>query len=256
LFHFKLRHVPGAKHLAPDGLSQRPIAPEDEDEQNETSEDVEEWLDDVLGCSAWVGEDPALVYDETMETRSILTIAQTQTPPDLQIPVDTHTTRRDQELLAIHSYLQTLVIPSDIPPSLRPRFVKRSFKFFLHNEHLWRKNPSQQHQLVILPSDRNRILQQTHDQLGHKGIYATRHTIADRFWWPSLEKDVAWYIKTCHQCQTRSTEKVIIPPTVSIPAPLFRKAYTDTMHMPTAQGFSYIVQARCSLSGWPEWRML
>jgi hypothetical protein len=71
-----------------------------------------------------------------------------------------------------------------------------------------------------------------------------------------LEKDVAWYIKTCHQCQTRSTEKVVIPPTVSIPAPLFRKAFTDTMHMPASHGFSYIVQARCSLSNWPEFRML
>jgi len=28
------------------------------------------------------------------------------------------------------------------------------------------------------------------------------------------------------------------------------------MHMPTSQGFSYIVQACCSLSAWPEWRML
>ncbi|KAG2743039.1 hypothetical protein P692DRAFT_20680040, partial [Suillus brevipes Sb2] len=77
----------------------------------------------------------------------------------------------DQELLAIHSYLQTLAIPSNIPPSLRPRFVKRSFQFFLHHKRLWRKNSSQRHQLVVLPSDRGRILQQTHDQLGHKGIY-------------------------------------------------------------------------------------
>jgi hypothetical protein len=60
----------------------------------------------------------------------------------------------------------------------------------------------------------------------------------------------------CHQCQIRSVEKVVIPPTVAIPAPLFRKAYTDSMHMPKAQGFSFIVQARCSLSNWPEWRML
>jgi hypothetical protein len=28
------------------------------------------------------------------------------------------------------------------------------------------------------------------------------------------------------------------------------------MHMLIAQGFSYVVQARCSLSAWPEWRML
>jgi len=28
------------------------------------------------------------------------------------------------------------------------------------------------------------------------------------------------------------------------------------MHMPTSHGYSYIVQARCSLTAWPEWCML
>jgi hypothetical protein len=28
------------------------------------------------------------------------------------------------------------------------------------------------------------------------------------------------------------------------------------MYMPTARGYTYLVQARCSLSNWPEWRML
>ncbi|KIK35317.1 hypothetical protein CY34DRAFT_31913, partial [Suillus luteus UH-Slu-Lm8-n1] len=50
-----------------------------------------------------------------------------------------------------------------------------------------------------------------------------------QFWWPTLNNDVAWYLKTCHQCQLRSLEKVIIPPTVASPTPLFRKAYTDLM---------------------------
>jgi hypothetical protein len=38
--------------------------------------------------------------------------------------------------------------------------------------------------------------------------------------------------------------------------PLFRKAYIDTMLMPRAAGYCYIVQARCSLTAWPEWRAL
>jgi len=38
--------------------------------------------------------------------------------------------------------------------------------------------------------------------------------------------------------------------------PLFRKAYIDTMFMPPAGGFRYIVQARCSLTAWPEWHAL
>jgi hypothetical protein len=37
---------------------------------------------------------------------------------------------------------------------------------------------------------------------------------------------------------------------------LFRKAYIDTMFMPRAGGFRYIVQARCSLTSYPEFRML
>jgi hypothetical protein len=47
--------------------------------------------------------------------------------------------------------------------------------------------------------------------------------------------------------------KVRIPPVVRIPAPLFRKAYINTMHMIPAGGFKYIIQARCSLTAWPEW---
>ncbi|KIJ60530.1 hypothetical protein HYDPIDRAFT_177375 [Hydnomerulius pinastri MD-312] len=68
-----------------------------------------------------------------------------------------------------------------------------------------------------------------------------QRTIADRFWWPSLDRDLTWYIKTCHQCQIRSVEMVVIPPTVVTLAPLFRKAYTDSMHMPTSHGYSYII---------------
>jgi hypothetical protein len=47
-----------------------------------------------------------------------------------------------------------------------------------------------------------------------------------------------------------------IPPTVAAPASLFRKAHVDTMYMPHASGYCYIVQARCSLSSYPEHRKL
>ena len=104
--------------------------------------------------------------------------------------------------------------------------------------------------------DRFKILCRLHDTPGHKGIYATQRTIADQFWWPSLDKDVSWFVKTCHQCQICSVEKVVPPPTISIPAPLFRKVHIDTMYMPLVQGYSYIIQARCSLVDWPKWQKL
>ena len=49
LFQFQLVHVPAAKHTGADGLSRRPRAPEDEDEE----EDVEDWIDRVNGFSLW-----------------------------------------------------------------------------------------------------------------------------------------------------------------------------------------------------------
>ena len=80
--------------------------------------------------------------------------------------------------------------------------------------------------------------------------------ILDWFWWPSVEEDVNWFIKTCHQCQICSIKKVVIPPTISILAPLFWKAHVNTMHMPLVQGYCYIIQACCLLIDWPEWRKL
>ncbi len=106
------------------------------------------------------------------------------------------------------------------------------------------------------PSQRLAIVRAVHDDLGHKGVYSTRRTLTDHFWWPSLDHDVKWYINTCHQCQLQQTTKVHIPPVIPIPAPLFRKVYIDTMHMTPSSGCTYIIQARCSLTAWPEWRAL
>jgi hypothetical protein len=134
---------------------------------------------------------------------------------------------------------------------------RRSRPFFMHDKRLWRRNAQGRHQLVIMQGpQRYTVTRDAHDKLGHKGFYSTLRALLDRFWWPSLADDVRWYIKSCHECQIRQTTKVRIPPTVATPAPLFRKAYVDTMFMPHAGGFRYIVQARCSLTTWPEWRAL
>jgi hypothetical protein len=259
MFNFKLKHVAGSKHAAPDGLSRRRHAPGDEEEDEEDSEDVEDWVDEVLGCSIWIthGIDGGIFSISQDNTAPlVLTTAHATDLQDIHLPYDDLTSQRDTELQDIQTFLETLSLPSHFLEPARTRLIKRAHQFFLYGGKLWRKDQAGRHQLVTPLPDRLRILRSTHDELGHKGFYSTRRTIADRFWWPSLDKDLAWYLKTCHQCQIRSVEKVVIPPTIAIPAPLFRKAYTDSMHMPTSQGFSYIVQARCSLSAWPEFRML
>lgn len=71
-----------------------------------------------------------------------------------------------------------------------------------------------------------------------------------------MAHDISWFIRTCHLCQLRKTQHVLIPPTVATPAPLFSKVYMDTMHLTPSSGYKYIVQGRCSLTHWPEWEML
>jgi len=76
------------------------------------------------------------------------------------------------------------------------------------------------------------------------------------FWWLYIIEDIKWYAKTYHECQVWQTRKLHIPPTIPIPGGLFRKAHIDTMKMPKAGGFEYLVQACCALTLYPEWRML
>ena len=68
--------------------------------------------------------------------------------------------------------------------------------------------------------------------------------------------DISWYVRTCHLCQLRKTQNVVIPPIVATPAPLFAKIYYDTMHLPKSGSFKYIVQGRCSLVHWPKFDTL
>jgi Integrase zinc binding domain len=132
------------------------------------------------------------------------------------------------------------------------RFLRYCAEFFVASNKLWRKNAQGHHKLVLFPELCLSTLRSAHDNLGHKGFYATRVLITERFWWPQLSRDVIWFVCTCHLCQIRQTRAILIPPTVAIPAPLFAKMYMDSMHMPPAGGFRYIAQGRCSLTHYPE----
>ena len=68
--------------------------------------------------------------------------------------------------------------------------------------------------------------------------------------------NVAWYIRTCHICQLQQTHQVSIPPIVTTPIPLFAKMYMDTMHLPHAGSFYYIIQGHYSLTYYLEFKML
>ncbi|KAJ8583997.1 hypothetical protein M405DRAFT_866583 [Rhizopogon salebrosus TDB-379] len=149
LFDFMLKHVPGSKHVGPDGLSRRRSAPEDEDSDEEDSQDIEDWIDEVLGCGIWAAMDSRNGCQGMMTGTQVFTSMEAGLSTDLEItiPSDEASQQHDNDLRVIQCYLETLTLPSGMSLSRRTRFLKRVAQFFVHGKRLWRRNASGRHHL-------------------------------------------------------------------------------------------------------------
>jgi len=59
-----------------------------------------------------------------------------------------------------------------------------------------------------------------HDHNGHRG-FGTKALLTQRFWCPEMEKDISWYVKTCHVCQERQLQLAKAPSQVTHTPSLF-----------------------------------
>jgi len=123
---------------------------------------------------------------------------------------------------------------------------------------LYKKNAGNNSlQLMVIEEDRMRLLKSCHNNMGHKGAYATEKLLQQRFLWPGIEEDVIWYVRTCHLCQIRQKRTLEIPPMVTHTPSIFQVLHVDTVHMnPPSNGCKYIVHGWCRLSSWMESRAL
>ena len=148
--------------------------------------------------------------------------------------------------------------PSAIKPNQYQNFARMARNFFVDEEgRLYRRGVEATHRLVVGKEHRMYMMKAAHDHLGHRGYYATKSLLLERFWWPDLEKDVSWYVRTCHLCQERQKMVIQIPRTETYTPSVFQELHADTMHMtPKSKGCKYIVHGRCSLTSWVEGRPL
>jgi hypothetical protein len=270
MFKFDLVHVPGAFH-GPDGLSRRRAQPGD---HPEPEDDFDDWIDQVHGflhiilpvSALRVEQPPATVYmlagsiqnlddnEEDVYDRSHLHRIR----PDSYntVPRSDQAHKADDRIRQVQQWHSDLRRPVGLSDAKYETFLRYCTEFFVDSEKLWRKDYKGEHKLVVSQDRRLFILTSAHDDAGHHGFFATRSLVTLRYWWPFMGNDIAWFVKTCHICQTRQTRNVLIPPVVATPAPLFAKIYVDTMHMPVSSGFKFIVQGRCSVGHWPEFDML
>ena len=148
--------------------------------------------------------------------------------------------------------------PKDMSEREYHNFKRNAQHFFIDKEdRLYRKSVDGEHRLYVPPEKRMEMLKGAHESLGHRGSFATKHLLQRRFWWPDLDRDVYWHVKTCHRCQERQKALFQIPRIETFTPSLFQKVHMDTMRMtPKSQGCAYICHARCSLTSWAEGRAL
>jgi len=268
-FHFNLVHVPGERH-GPDGLSRRPRQPDDEEvDEDLATEEFDDWIDHLYGFIHLINEPPLAARRKIKKRRiaafpkktaaSVYTNAFVKPIEQISydvIPRTPGAQQEDEKLVAVIKFHEDLQRPDGMNDAEYQSFVKYCMKFFVEKDKLWRRHPQGAHKLVVPRERRLQILNDCHNDIGHKGFYATRSTVLERFWWPHIYEDVQWFVKTCHYCQERQIKQIKIPPVVAMPAPIFAKAYIDTMRMAPSGGYKYIVQARCSLTHYPEYRAL
>lgn len=269
LYHFELVHVPGKTH-GPDGLSRRKPQEDDEPEPEE-----KDWVDEVYGLMHIIndmplvqgsnrqviqllqGPEPLAVFalSEADKAKVIQPYSAEQLETQ-QVPRTKKSMAKDIRLGDVLQVLRDLTRPEGYSDDQYRNLIRYTQNFFQVNGRLWRRDEQGQPKIYIAWEKRFDLLKQAHDDLGHKGADATAAFLRERFWWPMMNQDARWYATTCHLCQIRQTRRIIIPPTVQMPYPLFTKFYCDTMHMPLCDGKTYLVHGRCSLSGYPEYRAL
>lgn len=294
-FRFKLEHVAG-KTFAADGLSRRPVAPDD---PVQTPYDHEgEIRDGLQGYSKPNPDDPdpldfedfkheidsrggyaqevvpstlenefwEWLAEEQMFTEPVQQLVTVETLPDkdsLEVVEEVREYDKgrrskqakefDAKIPKIKEWLKgSLKIPKGMDARDAGKWVRECSHFYEKEGKLYRRQ-SGYPQLVVPIEERMYILRAIHDDLGHRGAWATHQTVSKRFWWPDMEADVQWYVKTCHLCQERTKMLIRTPPPVTETPSIFQVLHADVMHMtPASNGCKYIVHGRCALSSWME----
>jgi hypothetical protein len=166
---------------------------------------------------------------------------------------------QDERLPLVKQWLTTPLarIPG-LDDKQHRNLVRTASHFFVSPDgRLYKRGLDSAHKLVVDQSQRMYLLKASHDSLGHRGFYATKTLINERFWWPEFERDVSWYCKTCDICQKRQKLLLKIPPIVTHTPSIFQVLHADTMHMsPKSNGCGHVAHGRCGMTSWVEGRPL
>ena len=147
--------------------------------------------------------------------------------------------------------------PEEFSEKDTKRFLRLVNRFVRFEKKLYRRGINGQHRLYVPKENRTYMMTAGHDHNGHRGFFATKSLLTQRFWWPEMEKDINQFVKTCHPCQERQQRLIKIPPVKTHTPSIFEVLHADIMHMtPASNGHKYVIHGRDGLTSWAEGRAL
>jgi hypothetical protein len=109
--------------------------------------------------------------------------------------------------------------------------------------------------VILSRKARQQALTEAHNGLAHMVEKTTWDVIANTAWWPDIQKDTIYRVKTCEVCQRfKCLQKPPPPPPIQIPVQrLFERFALDYVGpLPeTHQGNKFILGATEALTQWP-----
>ena len=154
-----MKHVPGKKHTAADGLSRRPRGSSDDiDEAHE--ENIDDFIDEQLNC---VRVCPVSVSEVEKE-----------------LPLEESYSEESQR---IARYLTTLTWPSGMDRKAFRKFKSWALQFLVRDKQLFKRANKNVlfRRIVDEIENQQKILKQLHDEGGHKGRESTYQRVTDRY---------------------------------------------------------------------------
>lgn len=154
--------------------------------------------------------------------------------------------------------LNKIIQALDNPDISDQVWIRKSRNYFLNQEnvlmykHMSKGNTTH---LIALPNCRkNEILCNFHDHpfAAHLGVDKTYKKIVERYFWPTLYKDIRTFVTSCLSCQKRKADKTAAyghmltsPKITGRPFERFTIDYIGPIN-PPSNGYSYILVGTCA----------
>ena len=109
---------------------------------------------------------------------------------------------------------------------------------------LWCNTANGKRAKPLVPADHRLVLKQLYHQLNHPGQREILRKLAEAYYWPTMCKYVAEFVKTCYDCLVGKPAKRPKPP--FSPRPVFQPRFSDVQidiagPLPPSEGMRYLL---------------